>query len=292
MNVQLYKNIIQPLLSEAFGEREAANLFKITIEDFFNKRYYDARNYSLCEEEVENLNYIFGKICNHYPIQYIFNKVHFYGLEFYVDEHVLIPRPETEELVHLILSENKQDKLNVLDIGTGSGCIPVSLKKKRPSWNLFAIDISENALEVAKINATKNQTEIEFFQQDILPTTDFFVDTQLYMECDDATPLQLDIVVSNPPYIPETEKEVMSISTIEYEPGIALFVPDEHPLLFYDKIADFALQHLNTHGKLYFELNEFNAENVVELLKQKHFIDIVIHQDLSGKNRMLCAIKD
>ena len=289
MNVQLYKNIIQPLLSESFGEREAANLFKITIEDFFNKRYYDVRNYSLSEEEIEELNYIFGKICNHYPIQYIFNKAHFYGLEFYVNEQVLIPRPETEELVHLILSENKQDKLNVLDIGTGSGCIPIALQNNRPKWNLFAIDISANALEVANINAAKNDAAIKFFQHDILSSKSFFADTNLYTALEGITSLQLDIIVSNPPYIPEQEKNVMSISTIEYEPEIALFVPDELPLLFYDKIADFAQQHLHPQGKLYFELNEFNADKVAEMLAQKQFHNIIIHQDLSGKDRMLSA---
>jgi len=289
LNVQLYKNIIQPLLSESFGEREAANLFKITIEDFFNKRYYDVRNYSLSEEEIEELNYIFGKICNHYPIQYIFNKAHFYGLEFYVNEQVLIPRPETEELVHLILSENKQDKLNVLDIGTGSGCIPIALQKNRPKWNLFAIDISANALEVANINAAKNDAAIKFFQHDILSSKSFFADTNLYTALEGITSLQLDIIVSNPPYIPEQEKNVMSISTIEYEPEIALFVPDELPLLFYDKIADFAQQHLHPQGKLYFELNEFNADKVAEMLAQKQFHNIIIHQDLSGKDRMLSA---
>jgi release factor glutamine methyltransferase len=277
------------LLSESFGEREAANLFKITIEDFFNKRYYDVRNYSLSEEEIEELNYIFGKICNHYPIQYIFNKAHFYGLEFYVNEQVLIPRPETEELVHLILSENKQDKLNVLDIGTGSGCIPIALQKNRPKWNLFAIDISANALEVANINAAKNDAAIKFFQHDILSSKSFFADTNLYTALEGITSLQLDIIVSNPPYIPEQEKNVMSISTIEYEPEIALFVPDELPLLFYDKIADFAQQHLHPQGKLYFELNEFNADKVAEMLAQKQFHNIIIHQDLSGKDRMLSA---
>jgi release factor glutamine methyltransferase len=243
----------------------------------------------LSEEEIEELNYIFGKICNHYPIQYIFNKAHFYGLEFYVNEQVLIPRPETEELVHLILSENKQDKLNVLDIGTGSGCIPIALQKNRPKWNLFAIDISANALEVANINAAKNDAAIKFFQHDILSSKSFFADTNLYTALEGITSLQLDIIVSNPPYIPEQEKNVMSISTIEYEPEIALFVPDELPLLFYDKIADFAQQHLHPQGKLYFELNEFNADKVAEMLAQKQFHNIIIHQDLSGKDRMLSA---
>lgn len=275
------------MLSETYEAREAENLFKYGLEDYFKKRYFDIRDFDLNDDEIEELNYIFEKISNHYPIQYIFNRAHFYGLDFFVDESVLIPRPETEELVHLILSENKQEKLAVLDIGTGSGCIAISLKKNRPDWSVFAIDISENALEVAKVNALKNHTEIEFFNHDILPTTDFFVDTRLYMETDDAAPLKLDIIVSNPPYIPFREQERMSPSAVQFEPGEALFVEDAQPLLFYDKIADFALQHLTTHGKLYFELNEFNSNEVKTMLESKGFKHVYLKQDLAGKDRML-----
>lgn len=277
------------MLVESFDEREAENLFKFALEDYFKKRYFDIKDYSLNDDEIEELNYIYEKISNHYPIQYIFNSAHFYGSDFYVDENVLIPRPETEELVHLILSENKQERLSVLDIGTGSGCIAVSLKKHRNEWNIFAIDNSENALEVAKVNALKNHTEIEFFNHDILQSTAFSVDARLYMETEDAPPLMLDIIVSNPPYIPLKEKEKMSVSTVQFEPHTALFTDDANPLLFYDKIADFATEHLTKHGKLYFELNEFNAESVNDLLHLKGFHSIAIHKDLAGKDRMLLA---
>lgn len=279
------------MLVESFDEREAENLFKFALEDYFKKRYFDIKDYSLNDDEIEELNYIYEKISNHYPIQYIFNSAHFYGSDFYVDENVLIPRPETEELVHLILSENKQERLSVLDIGTGSGCIAVSLKKHRNEWNIFAIDNSENALEVAKVNALKNHTEIEFFNHDILQSTAFSVDARLYMETEDAPPLMLDIIVSNPPYIPLKEKEKMSVSTVQFEPHTALFTDDANPLLFYDKIADFATEHLTKHGKLYFELNEFNAESVNDLLHLKGFHSIAIQKDLAGKDRMLCCIK-
>ncbi|HRH58395.1 MAG TPA: peptide chain release factor N(5)-glutamine methyltransferase [Chitinophagales bacterium] len=289
MNVLHYKNIVLPMLVESFDEREAENLFKFALEDYFKKRYFDIKDYSLNDDEIEELNYIYEKISNHYPIQYIFNSAHFYGSDFYVDENVLIPRPETEELVHLILSENKQERLSVLDIGTGSGCIAVSLKKHRNEWNIFAIDNSENALEVAKVNALKNHTEIEFFNHDILQSTAFSVDARLYMETEDAPPLMLDIIVSNPPYIPLKEKEKMSVSTVQFEPHTALFTDDANPLLFYDKIADFATEHLTKHGKLYFELNEFNAESVNDLLHLKGFHSIAIHKDLAGKDRMLLA---
>lgn len=279
------------MLAESFDEREAANLFKYALEDYFHKRYFDIKDFDLNEEEIEELNYIFEKISNHYPIQYIFNKAHFFGLDFYVDENVLIPRPETEELVHWILTNHADNSLQILDIGTGSGCIAIALKKNKPDWKFFAIDISEKALEVANINANKHHTEIEFFQHDILPTTNFFVDVLLYMERDDAAPLQLDIIVSNPPYIPFFEQDKMSSSTLNFEPPTALFVSNDSPILFYEKIADFALLHLTKNGKLYFELNEFNANEVVKMLQQKGFVDIQLKKDLAGKDRMLrCTI--
>lgn len=296
------------MLAESFDEREANNLFKYALEDYYKKRFLDIKNYDIEDDELEELNYIFEEISNHYPIQYIFNKAEFYGLEFYVDEHVLIPRPETEELVHWILSEGESESENesgqttkvvrplseqntpslspslslfspsisLLDIGTGSGCIPIAIKKNKPNWNVAAIDISENALEVARVNALKHHTEIYFFQADILSVDS--KDTRL---------TTYDIIVSNPPYIPRKEKELMSTSTVHFEPHLALFVEDENPLLFYDKIADFSKQHLTKNGKLYFELNEFNANDVKKLLHQKGFQNIQIKKDFAGKDRML-----
>ena len=281
------------MLAESFDEREASNLFKYALEDYYKKRFLDIKNYDIEDDELEELNYIFEEISNHYPIQYIFNKAEFYGLEFYVDEQVLIPRPETEELVHWVISEGESEsesenenykdntKLNttsisLLDIGTGSGCIPIAIKKNKPNWNVAAIDISENALEVARVNALKHHTEIYFFQADILSVDS--KDTRL---------TTYDIIVSNPPYIPRKEKELMSTSTVHFEPHLALFVEDENPLLFYDKIADFSKQHLTKNGKLYFELNEFNANDVKKLLHQKGFQNIQIKKDFAGKDRML-----
>ena len=288
MNVQQYKNIILPLLAESFDEREADNLFKYALEDYFSKRYLDIRNYSLSDDELEELNYIYEKITNHYPIQYIFNKSEFYGLEFYVDENVLIPRAETEELVNWILTDNvdthssaykntdTHSSAYLLDIGTGSGCIPISIKKNKPDWNVSAIDISENALEVAKVNALKHKTEIDFILGDILTLSTVGIRQSTF-----------DIIVSNPPYIPTKEKELMSLSTVQHEPHLALFVPNENPIIFYEKIADFAKQYLAQNGKLYFELNEFNTNEVKEMLNQKGFQNIEIKKDFAGKDRML-----
>ena len=269
-------------MTESFDAREAESLFKYTLEDYFKKRFFDVKDYSLNDDEIEELNYIYEKISNHYPIQYIFNKAHFYGLDFYVDESVLIPRPETEELVHLILSESEgesESAKSVLDIGTGSGCIAISIKKNKPDWEIFAIDISEKALEVAKKNAAQNATEVDFIHADIL-NTEFNIQHSSF-----------NIIISNPPYIPIIEKEVMSVSTVQFEPHLALFVENENPLLFYNKIADFALQYLTTNGKLYFELNEFTANDVKSLLEIKGFLNVTIKQDLAGKDRMLSCQK-
>jgi release factor glutamine methyltransferase len=281
LNVQQYKNIILPLLQESFDERESANLFKYTLEDYFKKRYLDIKDISINDDEMEELNYIYEKISNHYPIQYIFNKADFYGLEFYVDENVLIPRPETEELVHWILTDNvdTQSSAYLLDIGTGSGCIPISIKKNKPAWNIAALDISEHAIKIAEQNAMKNNVQIVFFQSDILKSQILNLKSEFQ------------IIVSNPPYIPVKEKDVMSQSTVHFEPSLALFVEDATPLIFYDKIADFALSHLAEKGKLYFELNEFNANAVKYLLQQKGFLNIEIKKDFAGKDRMLRAEK-
>lgn len=268
-----------PLLAEAWDEREADNLFKRVLEDYFQRRYLDLQRYELGEEELEDLTAIFQKLADHYPLQYIFQQADFYGLKFLVDEAVLIPRPETEELVHWILKENGLEALNVLDIGTGSGCIPITLKKHRPNWQLSSMDISPEALTIAKHNAAQLNTPVEFIEADIIKPP-FNIPHSTF-----------NIIVSNPPYIPFREKTVMSASTLAHEPELALFVPDEQPLLFYEKIADFARQHLHPGGKLYFELNEFNAGAVAALLEKTGFSDIILKKDMSGKDRMIRAVQ-
>lgn len=267
-----------PLLEESFDNREAENLFKYASEDYFNKKYIYLKDIVLNDDEIEELNYVFEKISNHYPIQYLFHKAHFFGLDFYVDENVLIPRPETEELVQLILASHKnENNLKLLDIGTGSGCIPIALKKHQPEWAVYAMDISEKAIEIAQKNAIANNVEIEFFLTDILNNT--------Y----DSLLTTYDLIVSNPPYIPTKEKAIMSASTVQYEPSLALFVEDENPLLFYNAIANFAKKYLKQNGKLYVELNEFYADETAQLVKENGFSDVKIIHDLAGKKRMLGA---
>lgn len=230
-------------------------------------------------EIAERLHQVIDELKTQKPIQYILGSAEFYGCKLRVNKNVLIPRPETEELVDLILKETR-DKghgtgkgFNILDIGTGSGCIAIALKKKLPEANVSALDISEEALLVAKTNAIANQTRLNFLQGDILspfPTGKG----------------SFDIIVSNPPYVRASEKNKMSKNVLEFEPHLALFVQDNDPLLFYKAIADFAIQNLSPKGTLYFEINEALGNNMKNLLETKGFKGVRIVKDISGKDRI------
>ncbi len=210
------------------------------------------------------------------PIQYITGKAWFMGEAYQVNEHVLIPRPETEELVDWIVeyAEIKGSALRILDIGTGSGCIAIALKKALPEAIVTAIDISPNALKVAANNASALKAEIEFVPLDILNTA--------------FLPGQYDVIVSNPPYIPMQEMKNMELQVTAHEPNIALFVPDEDPLVFYKAIARLAKLHLTTNGQLFFEIHYDQGEAMVQLLDEMHF-HAELREDLFGKDRMIRA---
>ena len=209
------------------------------------------------------------------PIQYILGTTEFYGLTFKVNKHTLIPRPETEELVDWVLSNlHDQDSvLDILDIGTGSGCIAISLAKNIPTAKVSGLDISEKALEVAQENAVKNQVLVSFCKKDILETT--------------ALKNKYDVMVSNPPYVRQLEKKAMNANVLDYEPGVALFVPNEDPLLFYRKIAQLAMVSLQTRGWLYFEINEYLSKEMDVLLKEIGFANIEIKKDFREVPRMI-----
>lgn len=251
-------NVLIPL----YGEREAGNIARLLEPE-------------LLQLSEKSFREILERLSLSEPWQYILGKEWFYDLEFKVTSATLIPRPETEELVFRILQENDHRSINVLDIGTGTGCIPIALKKNRKHWNVSACDISENALSVAKENADQNGAEVYFFQENILQPAEGSE--------------QWDIIVSNPPYIPMQEKKLMSENVLKYEPHLALFVPDEDPLLFYRKIGEYALKHLNPSGKLYFELNEFYAEETQAMLQTQGFQQVKIIDDISGRHRMIAA---
>ncbi|MDO5105951.1 peptide chain release factor N(5)-glutamine methyltransferase [Capnocytophaga sp.] len=211
------------------------------------------------------------------PIQYILGETWFYSNRFFVDENVLIPRQETEELVDWILSEtDKNLKISILDIGCGSGCISVSLAKELSQAEVTALDISEKALATAEKNARENGVKnLRFLQQDILKT-DFL--SQKY-----------DIIVSNPPYVRELEKQEIHNNVLDYEPHLALFVPNDKPLMFYEKIADLAKKSLTENGKLFFEINEYLGKEMMQMMKNKGFGRVELREDLSGNPRMLKA---
>jgi len=207
------------------------------------------------------------------PIQYILGETEFYGLKFKVNEHTLIPRPETEELVLWILEHEFN---SALDIGTGSGCIPIAIKKNK-NVEISAIDVSETALLVAKENAKTNEVKINFFKQDILKTDNLE---------------RVDVIISNPPYILEKEKDLILSNVLDNEPHLALFVTNENPLLFYKKIAELSYACLSKNGLLFFEINESFGIEIIELLKCIGFVDIELKKDINEKDRMLKAIKN
>ncbi len=223
-------------------------------------------------EKTLELKAVCEQLARNIPIQYIYQKASFLSLDLYVDERVLIPRQETEELVDWILTTYaRQENLRILDIGTGSGAIAIALKKHLAHAKVTAMDISEGALQVARTNAKRNKAVIELIQQDILQVGDLAA--------------YFDIIVSNPPYVREQEKQQMHPNVLEHEPALALFVPDDNPLLFYDKIATIATHNLAPQGRLFFEINQYLGDPMCQMLQQKGFYT-ELKKDLNGNDRM------
>lgn len=224
-----------------------------------------------CAEMIEK---VVARLKDYEPIQYIFEETEFFGLKLKVTPAVLIPRPETEELVHWITGTEMNNVTRMLDIGTGSGCIALALKKQFPEATLTAVDFSMDAIETAGRNASENSLEVNFLHADILKWEKYKWENY-------------DLIVSNPPYVRESEKAAMLPNVLKYEPGGALFVPDSDPLLFYRNIAAFANQHLNSNGWLFFEINEKLGRETEQILEKSGFREIEIKSDLFGKERML-----
>jgi release factor glutamine methyltransferase len=233
----------------------------------------------LSGDEIEKWNAVLHELEQQKPIQYIFGHTHFYGLEFEVNSFTLIPRPETEELVEWIIHENKnRGQIKILDIGTGSGCIAISLAKNLPDAQVFAVDVSGEALAVAKKNAANNNVNVKFIQQDILVAV--------------TLPEQFDIIVSNPPYVRNLEKAEIKQNVLDYEPHLALFVEDTDALIFYRKIALLAKSNLPQNGKLYFEINQYLGPETSQMLEDFGFNNVMLRQDMYGNDRMVSAISD
>ena len=232
----------------------------------------------LDNKAIEQLNDCLTQLQLHKPLQYVLGEAWFYHLKFKVNEQVLIPRPETEELVELVISDRRSFLTDpaILDIGTGSGCIPIAIKKNLPASVVSAIDVSGPALKLAKENARLHKTDINFLQMDFLDEVQW---EQL---------VSFDIIISNPPYIPENEKDQLAKNVVDHEPHGALFVPNNDPLIFYEKIAAFGKAHLNANGKIYMESHSSFAGEVAALF-QKNYSLVQIKNDLFGKERMVIA---
>lgn len=278
-NIQNIKHYFISQLGNKYEHGELEVFFNLFCKHEFNFEKIDVvMNYNMKVEDIQidRLNLLIKRLNSFEPIQYIYGVTDFYGLQFNVNKNVLIPRPETEELVDLIVKENKLNDLKVLDIGTGSGCIAISLAKFLKNAQVDAIDVSKFALEIADKNANNNNVHINLMNKDILQT-------HLLNK-------NYDIIVSNPPYVRNLEKMEMKDNVLQFEPHLALFVEDDYPLFFYDKISKLAFNHLNKNGKLYFEINQYIGNETLELIKNNGFTQVKLKKDFLGNDRFIIAV--
>ena len=280
MLLKVYKSTFIKELSSLYDEKEIESFFYIILEQFHNKKRIDlALNPEMEMDALQLLLWetVLSELKKEKPIQYILGETEFYGLRFLVNENTLIPRPETEELVEWILEitnyELEITNLKILDIGSGSGCIAISLAKNLQNAEVSAIDVSEKALETANKNAQINEVEVNFILKNILETEDL--------------EHQFDIIVSNPPYVRNLEKAEIKPNVLEFEPHLALFVDDNDALLFYRKIAELAKKNLSENGRLYFEINQYLGKETVELLENLGFKEVILKKDIYGNDRMI-----
>lgn len=270
-------------LKDICFENELKSIFFIIVEKLLDESkisfQFNLKN-SLSDNQKLKYSNIKKRLKNKEPIQYIFNEAYFYGNKFYVDKNVLIPRQETEELVDLIINENNSENIYILDIGTGTGCIPISLSLKLKNSNIYSCDISEKAIEIAEKNSKLLNATVNFFIIDILNQSEYFSERKY------------DIIVSNPPYVTNSQKKQMQTNVLDFEPYIALFVDDSNPLLFYKEILNFSSLNLKSNGKLYFEINELYGNEVSELLNLYNYNKIEIIKDINNKDRFVKAIKN
>ena len=293
MLLKHYKKHFFNSLKDIQDEQEIESFFFILTEYLHHLTRVEVAlqpNFELSDTEIEKWNSILVQLQQDKPIQYITGEAWFYGLRFEVNENTLIPRPETEELVEWILNSpitQNPSPINILDIGTGTGCIPIALKANLSQANVIAIDVSKKALEVAKRNAESNKVEINFIQANILDVEDLLIlptpNSQL--------PASIDIIVSNPPYVRNIEKLEIKKNVLNYEPHLALFVEDTDALLFYRKIAQLALKSLSPKGLLFFEINQYLGKETVELLQNLGFKNIELKKDMFGNDRMVKSEK-
>lgn len=280
MIIKEYRTQFIETLTSLYGADEAESFFYLILEEKQKLKRIDLAlqpDLIFTDEDILVWNSILNQLKLEIPIQYLLGKTSFYGLDFEVNENVLIPRPETEELVDWIISNNlkiqQSNNLKILDIGTGSGCIAISLAKNIPNAQVFALDVSENALATAQKNAILNEVNITFLHQSILETEDL--------------EQEFDIIVSNPPYVRNLEKVEIKKNVLDNEPHLALFVEDNDALIFYRKIAELARKNLSNSGELYFEINQYLGKEMIDLLEEMNFKNIELRKDIYGNDRMM-----
>ena len=289
MKLKNIEHLFHKELDNIYGKDEVFQFFYMCIESFYNLSRLDLAldtNLSITTEEQPKIMYALNHLKEEKPIQYLLGETDFYGLTFKVTEDTLIPRPETEELVELIINILKSEfpnteVLNLLDIGTGTGCIAISLAKHIAKAKVNAIDISEEALKIAKSNAVENDVEVNFIEQNILDNVEA-INTINKLG-------QLDVIVSNPPYVRELEKQEIKPNVLENEPHLALFVSDENPLIFYKTITEIAEKQLKPNGFLFFEINQYLGKEMKALVESYAFKSVEIIKDGFGNDRMLKA---
>jgi release factor glutamine methyltransferase len=280
MKIKEYRSLFIQELTSIYDEGEAESFFYLILEEKYQLKRIDLAlrpDLFFSDQEVMFWNTLLEQLKLEIPVQYLLGKTSFYGLDLEVNENVLIPRPETEELVEWIVKENLKSQrakdLKILDIGTGSGCIAIALAKNIPNVQVYAIDVSEKALATAQKNAAINKVDITFLNQNILLTENLRQ--------------QFDIIVSNPPYVRNLEKKEIKKNVLDNEPHLALFVADTDALIFYKKITELAQKNLSDNGQLFFEINQYLGNEMIDLLKKRNFKNIELRKDIYGNDRMI-----
>ncbi|MFG6687577.1 peptide chain release factor N(5)-glutamine methyltransferase [Mariniflexile sp. HNIBRBA6329] len=281
MNLKDIQKTFHLELDAIYDKEEVDSFFFMLIESYCNvSRLKLAMEPQLSVDGYEAILNALKLLKEEQPIQYILGESEFYGLPFKVNQYTLIPRPETEELVEWVISKfrNQNSEIRILDVGTGSGCIAISLAKNLPNAKVYALDVSNEAIKMAKKNAQLNGIAVEFIEADILKPETW---------SPDFSKMTFDVIVSNPPYVREQEKQLMKPNVLNNEPHLALFVKDENPLLFYKAITEFAVENLTNNGELFFEINEYLGKEMIQLLVNSNFKNIELKQDIFKKDRMI-----
>ena len=286
MNEKIASNSVAALLdyidsqlTSIYEERERQNIVVwlfAAFKQWSRSELIVRKDDRLSESEILKFHFATKRLKAGEPVQYVVGDVDFMGINLKVNPSVLIPRPETEELVQLILDENSDANIRLVDIGTGSGCIPIALKINRPSWDIQGIDKSVNTLKTAEANARLHSLDVSFKTMDIFESLEFNK--------------KFDILVSNPPYVLESDKANMSSQVVNHEPSLALFVTDNDPLIFYRRMLDLTAELLNPQAKVYFEIHENQAANMLELCSSYPVVNVKVIKDMQGKDRMVSMI--